>query len=148
MRFVGQGAETDLVIDPKPFTQWTRQEIRDRFDAEYKRLYGRTYPETPVEFVTFKVRTTLPTPPFVMPALTSDTARLSDCIKGTRKAFSVLQKAYIDFTVYDRSKLFAGANFTGPAIVEERESTIVMGEDAAATVDDKGFVWIRIGEEK
>jgi N-methylhydantoinase A len=148
MRFVGQGAETDLVIDPKPFTQWTRQEIRDRFDAEYKRLYGRTYPETPVEFVTFKVRATLPTPPFVMPALTSDTDRLSDCIKGTRKAFSVLQKAYIDFTVYDRSKLFAGAKFDGPAIIEERESTIVMGEDAAATVDDKGFVWIRIGEEK
>ena len=148
MRFVGQGAETDLVIDPKPFTQWTRREIRDKFDAEYKRLYGRTYPETPVEFVTFKVRATLPTPPFVMPALTSDTDRLSDCVKGTRKAFSVLQKAYIDFTVYDRSKLFAGATFDGPAIIEERESTIVMGEDAAAAVDDKGFVWIRIREEE
>ncbi|MEX1313839.1 MAG: hydantoinase/oxoprolinase family protein [Desulfotignum sp.] len=148
MRFVGQGAETDLVIDPKPFTQWTRQEIRDKFDAEYKRLYGRTYPETPVEFVTFKVRATLPTPPFVMPALTSDTDQLSDSVKGKRKAFSVLQKAYIDFTVYDRSKLFAGANFTGPAIVEERESTIVMGEDASASVDDKGFVWIRIREEE
>jgi N-methylhydantoinase A len=148
MRFVGQGAETDLVIDPKPFTRWTRQEIRDKFDAEYKRLYGRTYPETPVEFVTFKVRATLPTPPFVMPALTSDTDQLSDSIKGTRKAFSLLQKAYIDFTVYDRSRLFAGVDFTGPAIIEERESTIVMGEDASASVDDKGFVWIRIREEE
>ncbi|MCF8092087.1 MAG: hydantoinase/oxoprolinase family protein [Desulfotignum sp.] len=148
MRFVGQGAETDLVIDPKPFTQWTRQEIRDKFDTEYKRLYGRTYPETPVEFVTFKVRATLPTPPFVMPALSCDTDQLSDSIKGKRKAFSVVQKAYIDFTVYDRSKLFAGAQFSGPAIIEERESTIVMGEDAFATVDDKGFVWIRIGEEE
>lgn len=147
MRFVGQGAETDLVIDPKPFTQWTRQEIRDRFDAEYKRLYGRTYPETPVEFVTFKVRATLPTPPFVMPALASDTDQLSDSIKGTRKAFSVLQKDYIDFTVYDRSRLSAGAQFDGPAIIEERESTTVMGEDGSATVDDKGFVWIRIREE-
>jgi N-methylhydantoinase A len=148
MRFVGQGAETDLFIDPKAFTQWTRQEIRDRFDTEYKRLYGRTYPETPVEFVTFKVRATLPTPPFVMPTLTSDTDQLSDTIKGTRKAFSVLQKDFIDFTVYDRSRLFAGAKFAGPAIIEERESTIVMGEDASATVDDKGFVWIRIGEEQ
>jgi len=148
MRFVGQGAETDLIIDPKPFTQWTRQEIRDRFDTEYKRLYGRTYPETPVEFVTFKVRATLPTRPFTMPKLTTDQTSLDACIKGQRKAFSVLQKDYIDFTVYDRSQLFAGATFAGPAIIEERESTIVMGEDAAATVDDKGFVWIRIGEEK
>lgn len=148
MRFVGQGAETDLVIDPKPFTQWTRQEIRDRFDTEYKRLYGRTYPETPVEFVTFKVRATLPTKPFTMPQLIGDETRLDACIKGQRKAFSVLQKAYIDFTVYDRSRLFAGAKFAGPAIIEERESTIVMGEDATATVDDKGFVWIRIGEDE
>ncbi|HSL60999.1 MAG TPA: hydantoinase/oxoprolinase family protein, partial [Desulfotignum sp.] len=147
MRFVGQGAETDLVIDPKPFTQWTRQEIRDKFDEEYKRLYGRTYPETPVEFVTFKVRATLPTKPFVMPVLTSVTDRLTDCIKGKRKAFSVLQRKYIDFTVYDRSQLFAGAQVAGPAIIEERESTIVMGEDASARVDNKGFVWIRIGEE-
>ena len=30
----------------------------------------------------------------------------------------------------------------GPAIVEERESTIVIGEDARATVDEYGFVWI------
>ncbi len=148
MRFVGQGAETDLVIDPKPFTRWTRQEIRDKFDTEYKRLYGRTYPETPVEFVTFKVRATLPTKPFTMPQLTGGETSLDACIKGQRKAFSVLQKEYIDFTVYDRSQLFAGACFVGPAIIEERESTIVMGEDAAATVDDKGFVWIRIGEEE
>ncbi len=148
MRFVGQGAETDLIIDPKPFTQWTHEEIREKFDTEYKRLYGRTYPETPVEFVTFKVRATLPTKPFTMPQLTSDETRLDTCIKGQRKAFSVLQKAYIDFTVYDRSRLFANACFAGPAIIEERESTIVMGEDSAATVDDKGFVWIRIGEEK
>ncbi len=147
MRFVGQGAETDLVIDPKPFTQWSHKEIRDRFDTEYKRLYGRTYPETPVEFVTFKVRASLPQKPFSMPRLTGKANTLAACIKGQRKAFSVVNKTYIDFTVYDRSLLFAGAGFAGPAIIEERESTIVMGEDASATVDDTGFVWIRIGEE-
>jgi N-methylhydantoinase A len=32
----------------------------------------------------------------------------------------------------------------GPAIVEEKESTIVVGEDAAARVDEFGFVWIDI----
>jgi N-methylhydantoinase A len=32
----------------------------------------------------------------------------------------------------------------GPAIVEEKESTIVVGEDAVARVDEFGFVWIDI----
>jgi N-methylhydantoinase A len=54
MRFVGQGAETDLTIEPKPFQQWKKEEIRDFFDEVYQKLYGRTYPDTPVEFVTFK----------------------------------------------------------------------------------------------
>jgi N-methylhydantoinase A len=32
----------------------------------------------------------------------------------------------------------------GPAIIEEKESTIVIGEDARARVDEYGFVWIDI----
>jgi N-methylhydantoinase A len=32
----------------------------------------------------------------------------------------------------------------GPAIIEEKESTIVIGEDAAARVDGFGFVWVDI----
>ncbi len=42
----------------------------------------------------------------------------------------------------DRLKLFSGAKIEGPAIIEEKESTIVVGEDAHAAVDDYGFVWI------
>ncbi len=52
--------------------------------------------------------------------------------------------------MYDRSKLFPEAVFTGPAIIEERESTIVLGEDARVRVDDFGFIWVQLiqGEEK
>jgi N-methylhydantoinase A len=55
-----------------------------------------------------------------------------------------VRKGYIPFTVYDRSKLFPGAVIQGPAIVEERESTIIVGEDATASVDEYGFVWINL----
>ncbi len=142
MRFIGQGAETDLSIERKPFDQWPKDEIRKWFDHEYKRLYGRTYPETQIEFVTFKVRTSLPERPFRIPPLTNKTGNLKDCFKGQREAFSLIKKEFIPFTVYDRLGLFAGATFSGPAIVEEKESTIVIGEDARVSVDEFGFVWI------
>jgi len=151
MRFVGQGAETDLVIEPKAFDTFSKEDIRRLFDQEYKRLYGRTYHETPVEFVTFKVRASLPKRPFSIPKLSNETGDIKTCIKGERPAFSIIQKDYIPFTVYDRSKLFANAEFPGPAIIEERESTIVIGEDASARVDEFGFVWIeliQLGVEK
>ncbi|MEA3436099.1 MAG: hydantoinase/oxoprolinase family protein, partial [Thermodesulfobacteriota bacterium] len=148
MRFVGQGAETDLVIEPKPFDTFSKEDIRKLFDQEYKRLYGRTYYETPVEFVTFKVRASLPKRPFSIPKLSNETSDIETCIKGERPAFSIIQKDYISFTIYDRSKLFANAEIPGPAIIEERESTIVIGEDANARVDEFGFVWIQLGGYK
>jgi N-methylhydantoinase A len=142
IRFVGQGAETDLPVGNVSFDKINPEQIRTLFDEEYKRLYGRTYHETPVEFVTFKVRASLPERPFTIPELTNQKGDLDTCIKGTRQAFSLLQKDFIPFTVYDRPGLFAGAVLEGPAIVEERESTIVIGEDALGKVDEYGFVWI------
>jgi N-methylhydantoinase A len=148
MRFVGQGAEIDLSLEMeneiKDFTNFSKQEIRKMFDEEYKRLYGRTSTESPVEFVTFKVRASLPKKPFSISKLTTKTRDIQTCIKGQRQAFSVIKKDYIPFTVYDRSKLFPDASFNGPAIIEERESTIVIGEDATARVDEFGFIWINI----
>ncbi len=147
MRFVGQGAETDLHIDARPFDQWNKSQIRERFDDVYQKLYGRTYPDTPVEFVTFKVRASLPERPFRIPALQHTATSINDCIKGERRAFSLTQKEYIPFTVFDRFKLFPGAAFNGPAIIEEKESTIIVGEDAKASVDEHGFVWIDLVAE-
>ncbi|MCP4628291.1 MAG: hydantoinase/oxoprolinase family protein [bacterium] len=142
MRFVGQGAETDLSIEPKPFIQWEKSRIREFFDEAYKKLYGRTYPDTPVEFVTFKVRASLPQREFRIPPLRQSEGKPADCIKGERQAFSLIRKEYIPFTVYDRSTLFPGAIVDGPAIIEEKESTIVIGEDSKARVDEFGFIWV------
>jgi N-methylhydantoinase A len=144
MRFVGQGAEIDLSIEIKNFTKFSKEEIRAMFDKEYKRLYGRASAESPVEFVTFKVRASLPKKPFSISKLTTKNRDIQNSIKGQRQAFSVLKKDYIPFTVYDRSKLFPDAQFKGPAIIEERESTIVIGEDTKVRVDEFGFIWIDI----
>jgi len=147
MRFVGQGAETDLTIDARPFNQWKKEQIREFFDGVYQKLYGRTYPETPVEFVTFKVRASLPERPFRIPPLKNAEKSIEACLKGERQAFSLIKKTYIPFRVFDRFKLFAGAVLPGPAIIEEKESTIIVGEDANASVDEYGFVWISLNSE-
>jgi N-methylhydantoinase A len=97
-----------------------------------------------VEFVTFKVRASLPERPFHLPPLTGSKSALRNCVKGQRPAFSLLRRKTIPFTVYDRLTLFPGARIPGPAILEERESTIVVGEDARARVDEFGFVWIDV----
>jgi N-methylhydantoinase A/oxoprolinase/acetone carboxylase beta subunit len=142
MRFVGQGAETDLRVENMPFHQWEKVRIRNLFDDAYQKLYGRTYPEAQIEFVTFKVRVSQPERPFYIPKMNPGRHRSSDALKGKRQAYSLKSRGFIPHKVYDRFKLTPGATIDGPAIIEERESTIIMGEDASGRVDEYGFVWI------
>jgi len=142
-RFIGQGAETNLPVPERDFTRLDPAELRARFDDIYRRLYGRTYPESPVEFVNFCVRASLPVQLLSLPKLPAKgSRRLDDAVKGDRRAYSGISRDFVPHAVYDRYKLFPGASFAGPAIVEERESTLIMGEDAKATVDEYGFLWI------
>ncbi|HLE90989.1 MAG TPA: hypothetical protein VI753_07555, partial [Anaerolineales bacterium] len=107
----------------------------------------RTYPEIPVEFVNFRVRASLPVQPLELPRLGGVRSRLDQAIKGERLAYSDKKHDFIPFKVYDRYTLFQGATFSGPAIIEERESTVIVGEDATVRIDAFGFLWIEMQSE-
>lgn len=55
-------------------------------------------------------------------------------VKGRRRVHFP-DTGYVDCTVYDRYGLTAGASYSGPAVVEERESTTVIGSDARFMID-------------
>ena len=56
-------------------------------------------------------------------------------IKGARRAYFAESGDFVETAVYDRYALTAGMTLTGPAIVEERESTAVIGPGGRARVD-------------
>jgi N-methylhydantoinase A len=141
-RFVGQGSETHIPIPESNFSHVKKEELRRRFDEIYEKLYGRTYPDSPVEFINFKVRASLPERLLRLPKIEKNGGSLKDAIKGERQAYSGIAKEFIPYTVYNRYKLYPDARFQGPAIIEERESTVIIGEDASVSVDDFGFLWI------
>jgi N-methylhydantoinase A/oxoprolinase/acetone carboxylase beta subunit len=147
MRFVGQGSETNVPIAKRDFTRIKKQEIRRLFDEVYEKLYGRTYPDSEVEFFNFKVRASLPERLLHLPRIEPKGQSLDEAVKGKRPAYSPIAGDYIPYTVYDRYKLFPNAKFRGPAIIEEKESTVVAGEDASISVDDFGFLWIDLKNE-
>jgi N-methylhydantoinase A len=105
-------------------------------------LYGRTYPDSEVEFINFRVRASLPERLLQLPKIEKKRQSLQKAIKGKRPAYSPMARDFIPYTVYDRYKLSPNAKFRGPAIIEEKESTLIVGEDASVSVDDFGFLWI------
>jgi N-methylhydantoinase A/oxoprolinase/acetone carboxylase beta subunit len=149
MRFVGQGSETNVPLAEKDFTKVRKEEVRKRFDRIYEKLYGRTYPDSAVEFINFKVRASLPERLFTFSELEKQKGQtLTSAVKGERPAYSGISKDFIPYTVYDRYRLFPNAKFKGPAIIEEKESTLIVGEDATVSVDHYGFIWVELGTAK
>ena len=142
MRFVGQGSETNVQIPEREFARMKKEEVRRRFDEVYEKLYGRTYPDSDVEFINFKVRASLPERLIQFPRIGGNGKLPDEAMKGKRKAYSPIARDFISYTVYDRYKFSPNAKFRGPAIIEEKESTLIVGEDASISVDDFGFLWI------
>jgi N-methylhydantoinase A/oxoprolinase/acetone carboxylase beta subunit len=142
MRFVGQGSETNVPISERDFRKMKKDEVRRCFDEAYEKLYGRTYPDSEVEFINFKVRASLPERLLQLPKLEKKKQPLDKAIKGQRKAYSPIARDFIPYQVYNRYTLSPNAKFRGPAIIEEKESTVIVGEDASVSVDDFGFLWI------
>ena len=154
-RFVGQGAETNVPLDAGSFAETSPEAVRQRFDAIYEKLYGRSYPDSRLELVNFRVRASLPHRPLELPSLevaedlpeAGSIERAAVAIKGTRQAFCGDRKEFVPHTVYDRYRLPPEAPLPGPCIIEERESTVIIGADAGACLDEYGFLWITLGQE-
>ena len=51
---------------------------------------------------------------------------------------------FVESAVYDRYRLPVGAKFTGPAVVEEKESTFVVGPGAACEVHSSGSLVVTL----
>ena len=144
IRYIGQGYEVNVQIPRKSFSKFSKENILEMFNEVYKLLYGRIYPDVQLEFVNFRVRAFLPKRPLKLPKIKNQVGSIEEAVKGKRPAYSPLAGKYIPFTVYDRYKLFNGAEFNGPSIIEERESTTVVGEKATISVDEYGFLWITL----
>ena len=147
VRFVGQGSETNIDVPSTDFTGMKGEDIRNRYDSIYEKLFGRTYPDSPVEFINFKVRASLPARLLTLQERDFSHNSLGGARKGSRPAFSEISGEFIQYTVYDRYLLPADVSFMGPAIIEEKESTVIVGEDASVSMDRYGFLWINLEDE-
>jgi len=133
-RYVGQGYEVTVPIPRGRLDGAALARVQASFHEVYAARYGYANPAEPVEVVTWKLSAVGGSPRI---ALAKAGARAADLRrKATRRAYFPEARGYTDTPVYDRYELAAGTSLTGPAIVEERESTTVLPPRVTATVDE------------
>jgi N-methylhydantoinase A len=126
MRYVGQGHEISVVLPED------RGELVAAFEMAYRQFYGRPGPPVAVEALNWRVTVSGPKPTV---RLRIDGASEAVVRKGTRRAYFPELGGYAEVPVLNRYGMGQGYAFEGPAIVEERESTTVIGPGAKCLID-------------
>jgi N-methylhydantoinase A len=147
MRYIGQGHEVSVPLPDAALGPQSLPQITAGFEDVYRGLYGRKGPDVPLEVINWRVVASGPRPAMNI-KLARESAKGSDARKGVRRAYFPECGGYLDTAVYDRYALQPGASFAGPAIVEERESTLIIGGHGSARVDDKLNVVTEFRHEK
>jgi N-methylhydantoinase A/oxoprolinase/acetone carboxylase beta subunit len=137
IRHIGQGHQIGVDL---PYTRFADidldTELRPHFYAAYDEIYGYAHRHLGLELTTCRLTAGSPRPRVRLEEARQSTDSAQQAVKGHRRAFFAELGGFVETPVYDRYQLAAGMTFPGPAVVEEKDSTAVIGPNATVTVDD------------
>jgi len=139
MRYAGQGYEVEVAADATP------EGLAERFYAAYRAVFSAIVLDEPLEIVNWKLEASGPEPMRDRPFRLDHASSSAGARIGERQAY-VPGAGLVATPVYDRYRLDVGAVVTGPAIIEERESTTVLGHHDSAHIDPHRNLVIDIGK--
>lgn len=142
MRYQWQGHEIEISLPPNQAIEAAFSDLPEIFAAQYARVFSMSFLEQPLEIVNWKVEASGPAPRmgqqgFFLESFVGATHSSKQALKGTRSAYFPDREGFLDCPVYDRYKLAIGTQLHGPALIEENESTCVIGSGDHLHVDDK-----------
>jgi N-methylhydantoinase A len=143
IRYVGQASELVVPLPPGPYAAASEPALRAAFEGAYRDAFTRTPPSSAIEIINIRVTATLEVPGSAA-AMRLAAEAAGDPVKGRRPAYFPEAGGHVPTTVYDRYRLTPGQIFEGPAIVEERESTLVVGPGGRFEVAATGSIVVTV----
>jgi N-methylhydantoinase A len=142
MRYVGQGHEIRVPLPVGRLEARHVPALVSTFEQVYQELYDRLGPPVAVEVINWRVVSAGPSPHLKLQVANPAEAepsvgnRAQAARKGERLAYFPETNGFTPTPIYDRYRLRPGAEFMGPAIIEERESTVIVGLGSRCHLDD------------
>jgi N-methylhydantoinase A len=139
MRYFGQLRDIDVVLPEKKigsqFTKATLKELVATFHTRHQALYGWGDPALPAMIALLKLRVIGRRRPFVLTKQPRSGKNPSGALKRKRRVYFKETGGFIETPCYDGDKLRYGNVIKGPAIIEEKKTTVVVPHQAIVTVD-------------
>lgn len=137
MRYQGQEHEINIILPSDAFDRWSEAVLGEAFKQEYEHLFHRIRPEAEIEVINQRIVVSGPKPVITVnrAAVATNTSVALAC-KGERKVYFPEGSVFLPCSTYDRYLLQVGAYIKGPAIIEEKESTVVVPPNWTIEVDE------------
>jgi N-methylhydantoinase A len=135
MRYTGQGHEVTVELPDGKLGSDDADRLTVLHRKEYRRLYNREGPDVPLEALTWRLEVVAPWPEIQLEGEEEASHTAEEAQKGAREIYLPEDADFREVPVYDRYGLDPGAIFEGPAVVEEREATVILGPEGRAEID-------------
>jgi N-methylhydantoinase A len=147
MRYAGQGYEVEVTVPEAATPEATLDALPEAFARAYAAVFGLALKGNPIEVVNWKVEAVGPVPGGGRSHRLEGFGGTGTAValKGRRPAWFPEEGGLVDCPVLDRYALSEGAEVQGPALVEERESTCVLGPRDRLRVDPQMNLVISVG---
>lgn len=145
LRYDGQGYEVEVPL-PDGAAPALLLDLPRLFAAAYALVFGQSFEDWPVEIVAWKVEVQGPVPGEHVSYSLAQGNTTEPVVKARRPIYLPEHAGAVEVPVYDRYSLKPGMRVAGPALVEERESTCVLGAGDVAAIDAQGNLVIDLGE--
>ena len=141
-RFLGQGFDLVVTLPDGPYadTREDRARLTAAFESAYRDKFALTPPGVPVEFLNIRVAVRAPVAGSGVVLAGRRGGDAGAARKGERPVYFPDAGGFVPASVYDRYRLGVGDTLTGPAVVEEEGSTLVVGPGATARVAASGNI--------
>jgi N-methylhydantoinase A/oxoprolinase/acetone carboxylase beta subunit len=136
MRYRGQGYEVEVPLGEIDLTRDGRAALREAFLTTYAQSFGWAPDSESLEVVTWHLRASGPDRPHRLVPHRPEPEPGAVSLKGLRPITLRAGQEPISCPVYDRYLLAPGDAITGPALVEERETTVVVATGSKLEVDE------------
>jgi N-methylhydantoinase A len=135
LRYAGQGYELTVPCMMPPFKKEDLKIMRQRFDTLHEQNSGHKAETEPVELVSLRL-ISLGVVPQAKLAPGKVTGRKVEAARtGERKVYFGKEHGPLTTQIYNRDLFEPGHKLTGPAIVEQLDTTTVIHPEQEATVD-------------
>ena len=135
MRYVGQFHEVEIDLPGEDLNAENLKTVLQNFHSQYQKLFTYSNPSRAVEFLTYRLKVTSARRPVEMAVLSKTEQRVETARRGSRMCLFEGNTRPVETPAYDWDRMTPGHKVSGPALVDDKTTTVLVAPGFTCEVD-------------